>query len=145
MTVMFVVSLIGLVAILGLSFSGKFGNLLTRPGFIGSTARGMTGVFSFFIAVVLMIWSIGLLLLVGLVLSIAAFVSLKLKGKQFDIKVFRSKTEPGDDAWRRNREKGRGENAVITLEHTEWRDVSPPEKPKRARKSKGDKPPKDGG
>ena len=128
-------SLIGLMAIFGLNFSGKFGNLLAQKGVLGSALRGMVGVFSFFIVAVLLIWTVGVMIVIALIFFIATFFGVKFKKTGF-FWGKRANKETGDNPWPYWNNQSGGDVRTITLESREWKDITPKKKSRKRRTKK---------
>lgn len=131
MTMLFVLSIFGLTAILSISFHGKYGNLLKREGVIGSMTRGMVGVFSFFIIVVLLIWLLGIILFFIIVTALISLFGYQFKNKNF----YWSKRKPSSPYETMN-PFDYNDVKTITLEPEEWKEPQTPKKIRRPRKKK---------
>lgn len=132
--IVFVMSLIGLVALLGLNYSGRFGNFLAHKGMIGSVARGMAGVFSFFIVTVLLIWTVSVMIIIALAFVIITFFGFKFKKSGFSWTT-RKNTEFTDNGWS-GYKSAAGEIRTITLDTKEWKDVTPKKKTRKKKAGK---------
>ena len=131
LAMLFMMSVFGLAGIMGLSFFGKYGNLLRKQGILGSLIRGMAGVFSFFIVIAILIWTIGVLLLFGIFAILATFLGWRFKTKGFSWTV-QNKAGFDETRW----PPQQNENKVITLEPDEWSEPQAPKKPRRSRTKK---------
>lgn len=131
LAMLFMMSVLGLAGIVGLSFFGKYGNLLRKQGVFGSIMRGMAGVFSFFIVIVILIWTIGALLVFGIIAIIATLFGWRFKTKGFSWSA-KSGMDYTGTTWPSND----NETKIITLEPNEWNEPQAPKKPRRTRTKK---------